>query len=372
MNLSENTKKKCRLLYLVGQLGPGGLERQLIYLLRTLDRDRYLPTVVVWNPNMQEAFFLPELTSLNIPWHTFPPNISKIGKLKAFRRLVNKNSPEVVHSYSSYTNFAAWYATLGSPIIPIGSIRGNFLSERKRSGKILGRICARWPRNQIFNSLAGKDNAERVSGYWKPKKIFFVRNGIDLTKFRPGPLPSGRPQLLSIGRLSSEKRWDRLLRTIAVVAKKGLEFDLYHAGDGPLRTELELQAKQLGLGDIIHFLGVRQDISELCGKSSFLIHTSDDEGCPNVVMEAMACGRAVVATDAGDVPYLVENGKTGFVVPRGDDSLLVESISKLICKYDLSCRMGEAGRIKAENEFGLTRLVSETLATYCSVGWEDF
>jgi len=142
-------------------------------------------------------------------------------------------------------------------------------------------------------------------------------------------------------------------------------------GDGPLRAELKLQAKQLGLCDTVHFLGVRRDINDLCEKSTFLVHTSDDEGCPNVVMEAMACGRAVVATDAGDVPHLVENGKTGFVVPRGNDSILVESISKLIARYDLSCRMGEAGRMKAEKEFGLDRLLLETLAVYRAAGWGE-
>ena len=172
MNTSKKTTKKCRLLYLVGQLGPGGLERQLVYLLQTIDRERYPPTVVVWNPNMQDAFFLRDLTSLNIPLHTFPNETSKIGKLGAFRRLVNEISPEVVHSYSFHTNFAAWYATLGSSVIPIGSIRQNFLSERKRSGRVLGRISARLPRSQICNSLAAKDTAEKSKGYWKPKSIF--------------------------------------------------------------------------------------------------------------------------------------------------------------------------------------------------------
>jgi glycosyltransferase involved in cell wall biosynthesis len=88
-------------------------------------------------------------------------------------------------------------------------------------------------------------------------------------------------------------------------------------------------------------------------------------------MEAMACGRAVVATDAGDVPELVEDGKTGFVVNRGDDAMLTDCMAALITNHALCRRMGEAGRAKAEREFGLDRLVSETLAAYRSMGWKD-
>ncbi len=88
-------------------------------------------------------------------------------------------------------------------------------------------------------------------------------------------------------------------------------------------------------------------------------------------MEAMACGRAVVATDAGDVPSLVEDGKTGFVVRRGDDAMLLEKVSTLINDRDLCRQMGQAGRTRAERDFGLDRMASETLATYRAVGWRD-
>jgi glycosyltransferase involved in cell wall biosynthesis len=87
-------------------------------------------------------------------------------------------------------------------------------------------------------------------------------------------------------------------------------------------------------------------------------------------MEAMACGRAVVATDAGDIPSLVDDGNTGFVVRRGDDEALVNRMLRLVSDRDLCRRMGEAGRSKAEREFGLNRLVEETLAAYQAAGWE--
>jgi glycosyltransferase involved in cell wall biosynthesis len=128
---------------------------------------------------------------------------------------------------------------------------------------------------------------------------------------------------------------------------------------------------ELNVDSVFHFLGPRKDIPPLLADSALLVHTAEEEGCPNVVMEAMACGRAVVATDAGEVPYLVEDRKTGFVVSRRDELMLAECIATLISDCELRRRMGEAGRAKAEREFGLDRLVSETFGVYRATGWKD-
>ena len=95
----------CRILYLVGQLTPGGLERQLCYLLQAMDRERYRPAVAVWN--FAEAdVYVPRIRALDVPLYAFP-NMPSAAKLRAFRRLVRHLAPEVVHSYTFFTNFAA-------------------------------------------------------------------------------------------------------------------------------------------------------------------------------------------------------------------------------------------------------------------------
>ena len=199
--------------------------------------------------------------------------------------------------------------------------------------------------------------------------IHVVRNGLDLNRFQTQPIPADRVSLLAVGRLYPGKRWDKLLRCISTLASRGLRFTVNLAGDGPLRAELEAEAKPLVMRGLLKFLGFRQDIPELLARSTFLVHTADAEGCPNVIMEAMATGRAVVATDSGDVPYLVEHGKTGLVVSRRDDSALVEAVERLIVDPVLCEKMGKAGRARSEQEFGLDRLVSETLNAYCVAGW---
>jgi glycosyltransferase involved in cell wall biosynthesis len=351
-------------------LGPGGLERQLYYLLKAMDRERYKPMVVAWNYR-ENDLYVPQIRDLGVQVFPISGAFSRVAKLLASRRLVRKLRPEVIHSYCFYTNVVAWWATLGYKAIGIGSIRGDFINERRRAGRILGRMSACLPVIQICNSLAAKNNAERFAWVFRPTRILPVRNGLDINLFTFHPLSQRKPLLLAVGRLYPEKRWDRLLECVALVAAKGLDFSVYLAGDGPLRAELESQARRLGVYGLVQFLGLRRDIPDLLKSSTFLVHTADGEGCPNVVMEAMACGRAVVATDAGDVPLLVEDGKTGFVVRRGEDAALVDRMIRLITDRELCRRMGEAGRAKAEQEFGLDRLVAETLGGYRNAGWKD-
>jgi glycosyltransferase involved in cell wall biosynthesis len=362
---------KCRILYIVGQLGAGGLERQIYYLLQNMDRSIYRPQVVVWNFNEEDLYVEP-IRELKIPIYSLSPARSRLTKLLSLRNLIRHLMPEVLHSYSFYTNFAAWWVTLGSNVIAVGSVRSDYTYDTTSCGALLGRLSARLPLAQIYNSFAGAEKARESRTLFVPEKIFVVRNGVDLDRFHNSPVATDGPaRVLGIGSLVSVKRWDRLLKVAVTLSHQGLNFLIQIAGTGPLGDSLERQAKDLGLADRVIFLGQVKDISTLLLNSTFLAHTSDIEGCPNVIMEAMASGRAVVATDTGDVSSLVDDGETGFVVRRGDEAKLVERLATLITNRKLCQRMGESGRAKAEREFGLSRLVRETLNAYRASGWNE-
>ena len=361
----------CRILYLVGQLRAGGLEHQLYCLLHAMDRERYQPCVVVWNYR-EDDLYLSRIRSLGVPLYGLTAADSKLGKMTKFRRLVRHLNPEVVHSYSFYTNFGAWWATRGTRAIAVGAVQSDFTRAKRESGPLLGSLSARWPRLQIFNSFTAAKNALASKSIFAPKRLCVVPNGVDLTRFHPVRLSeNGRPCIVGVGSLSSVKRWDRLLLAARALKDKRLDFFVRVIGDGPLREPLEKQARGLHLSDCVEFMGQVDDVPSFLAKGTFLAHTSDTEGRPNVVIEAMSCGRAVVAMDAGDIPSLVEDGKTGYVVSRGDNRGLVERMATLISDRELCQRMGEAGRAKAEREFGLDRLLSETFAVYRAGGWID-
>jgi glycosyltransferase involved in cell wall biosynthesis len=364
----------CRILYLLGQLRPGGQERQLYYLLQAMNRARYRPALAVWNYTTRDDLYVQEIRRLGVPLYACSDGVSMASKLAELRRLVIDLQPEIIHSYCFYMNVVAWCATRNTRAIPVGSIRQDFVGERWRlgglRGMIVGRLSARLPAFQIFNSWTAKMAAEECKDFFKPNHMYVVPNGVDTDKIDLCPAAQTRT-LLAVGRLEPEKRWDRLLRATANLAARNIDFSLRLAGDGPLLAELQFLARNLRLDGRVEFLGYRKDVFSLLKHSAFLIHTADAEGCPNVILEAMAAGRAAVATDAGDVPHLIENGVTGFVVPRGDEEELANCLAKLISNPELCCRMGQAARLKAKREFGLDRLVSSTLAAYRAAGWQE-
>jgi glycosyltransferase involved in cell wall biosynthesis len=362
---------KCRILYLVGELIPGGLERQLYFLLQGMDRKRYQPAVAVWNFS-EDDVYVPQIRDLGVPLYSLPRPVSPTAKLQNLRRLVKKLEPEIIHSYSFYLNFAAYWGAKATQAIALGSTRGDFVLDKQTNGFLLGKLSARWPRTQIFNSYAAADNARRSRSLFVPAISQVIRNGLDLQRFRNVPLSTnGKFSILGVGSLIPLKRWDCLLRAAWELRRRGFEFHMRIAGSGHLRESLERQIQEYGLVNSVSLLGHSDNIPELFSEATILAHTSQSEGCPNAVIEAMACGRAVVATDAGDVPFLVEEGRTGFVVPRGDQETLVARLAALIGNRALCKSMGEAARAKAEREFSLDRLVSETLAVYRGAGWTD-
>ena len=158
------------------------------------------------------------------------------------------------------------------------------------------------------------------------------------------------------------------MRAAAALRARGIDFVIQVAGDGWLREHLKQETRERSLTEHIEFIGYTDDIPLLLNNATFLVHTSDSEGYPNAVLEAMASGRAVVATGAGDIPYIVEHGTTGFVIPRDDEASLVSRMVTLIRNPDLCRRMGAAGRARVEEQFGLEHFVSGTLTAYQSLG----
>jgi glycosyltransferase involved in cell wall biosynthesis len=335
-----------------------------------MDRACYEPAVVVWNYREQDAYVQP-IRDLDVPLYAFPIAQSSAAKLVRFRGLLRALQPEVVHSYSFFLNFAAAWAVKGTRALAVGSIRSDFTWEKCGLNPWLGRVSGRWPRHQICNNLSAIENVRRAGRLFVPQRLSMVRNGIDLERFRTAPFPTvGRPCIVGVGSLLPVKRWDHVLAAALALKKRGFDFRVRIVGHGPLRGALQQQAEVLGIADSVQFTGYSDDIPGFLASATFLVHPSDSEGCPNAVMEAMACGRAVVAMDVGDVSLLVEDGKTGFVVPHEDDRALIDRMAVLLTNPGLCQRMGEAGRARAEREFGLDRLVTETLAAYRIAGWE--
>ena len=372
MLLRDNVggSSRCRIVYLIGELHRGGQERQLYYLLSGMDRATYDPAVVVWNCD-DDDFHVGRIRALGVPVHRIGGS-TRLGKLTAFRRLVADLDPDVVHSYSFHTNVAASWATAGTRSIAVGSIRSDFVWAKHGSGRLLGRLSARWPAFHVCNSFAAAAEVRRSSSRFAPRRCEVVPNGIDLVRFHPRPLEMhGPPRILGLGYFRPVKRWDRLLQASRDLwLHHGCDHHVTICGGGVAHASLQRLALLLDIADRVTFLDHVDDFTGPLAASTFVVLTSELEGCPNAVMEAMACGRAVIATDVGDVRRLVDDGRTGFVVPSGDHDALVDRLATLARDRERCAAMGHAARRKAETELSLERLVSRTLNAYRDAGWK--
>jgi glycosyltransferase involved in cell wall biosynthesis len=358
---------EARLLYVTGSLAVGGAERQLAWLLRTMDRDLWRPAVLALTGS-EEDRFARELRELGVPVRVLPPGTGRLGKLRAVRLLAR--GAEVVHAYAFYANILVHLATRGTPAIPIGCMRSELSRQYRLEPRPLFLACVRWPRWQIWNSWAAREEHRRLLGRPARPEIRVVTNRLDLSRFDPGTPPAaGPPLIVGIGRLHGVKRWDRLVRAAGELRRRGCCFRVRIAGGGPDGDALLALATREGVRDLVEFPGEIADVPGFLREAAIVAHTAESEGCPNAVMEGMAAGRPVVATAVGDVPRLVEEGVTGRVVPGEDTRALADALQSLLGDPGARERMGRAARARAEQQLGISSLVPETLGVYREAGW---
>ncbi|KMQ52620.1 glycosyl transferase family 1 [Chitinispirillum alkaliphilum] len=154
-----------------------------------------------------------------------------------------------------------------------------------------------------------------------------------------------------IGRLSDEKSIDILLEAMSIVGEYEPEAKLTVVGTGPLEESLKRYAEKIGVDKRVNFAGYRSNVFEALKEIDIFVLSSRTEGCPIVILEAMAAGVPVVATRVGGNPELVEDGRTGFLVPHSDPAAMAEAILKLTADSGKASRMGKEGRKVAFTKF---------------------
>ncbi len=202
-------------------------------------------------------------------------------------------------------------------------------------------------------------------------RVRVLHCGIDLEKFPPAttrttPI-SGPVRLLCVASLTDYKGHRHLLDALALLNNRGVDAACTLVGDGPLRRDLELHARDLGVADRTRFLGRRPSPevrAQLSSSDVFVLPSVQAssgfmEGIPVALMEAMAAGCPVIASDLSGIPELVEDGVTGILVPPGNAEALAEAIERLSRDPKLRARMTAAGREKVAASFDLHKNVAE-------------
>jgi glycosyltransferase involved in cell wall biosynthesis len=349
----------------------GGGEISLLCLLEGLDRTRWAPTVVVptEGPVASRCRALGFPVSV-IPWHSLRrPRLAALRSVDALQRLARSTNARLLHANGSRVMGYAGLAGRWSGLPVIWHVR---IADCDR---LLDRLLAPLAHAIIVNSQAVARRFE-----WTHHKVRCIHNGVDLVSITPRPaspflrislgLPEGVPVVASVGRFVAFKGYVYLLEAARLVHRVAPAVHWLLVGDGELRGELEGNCRRLGIEPQVHFTGWREDVCDLLALCDIFVLPSLGEPFGRVLIEAMAMKRAVVATDAGGVPEIVDDRVTGLLVPPADPAALADAITTLLSDPARARAMGEAGRARAETHFSLERHADQVMKLYTKVLWE--
>ncbi|MGW8122582.1 glycosyltransferase family 4 protein [Roseivirga echinicomitans] len=350
--------------FIVGELGKGGQERQLLYLLKELNNQGYYTALIIWNyePKMRAYLEQPGVHQTKV---LLLEKESRFVKLVKARKFLTSNCITSIQSFSFYLNFYVFLICLFKKLKPIGAIRNRLMMMYTSQSSLSFWLCSIFPRRKISNNrdyMRGFDSLI-VKCFYADTEIVFNHLNIDNFKYS-FPESYTIIRTASIGRLYPEKSIDTLILVIKELKQAGFNVKHQHAGGGPLLDSLQTLLQDNDLKDSFEFVGELEDIGSFLKDKHIVIHSSIFEGFPNVLMEAMACGKPIVSTDCGDARHLVQTRVNGFIVDVNDVDALVKSLITLIVNQKLMVSFSEAGRRLAEKNFNLTTLVDQTFQAY--------
>lgn len=361
--------KKLKVALLVGTLGQGGAEKQLVYMARALLQAGV--DVRVFSLTRGE-YYEPDLQSLGLQPQWIGHYSNPATRLLTFMTSLRDFRPHIIQSAHFYANL---YVSLISPIynaVSVGSIRNDVVVEME-SNPIWGKPLLKWCGSLIANSHLAVHNA--VLQGISPENIYHLPNIIDLEEFDKKNDEKEKVFIkhefalnivtVSVGRLVPEKRFDRYIDAFAIAHREEPALLGIIVGDGPEKANLQEMARQKGLSEEkFIFLGRRDDVPSILRKADIFMLTSDHEGFPNVLLEAMAAMLPVITTPAGDSGKIVQDGLTGNVVHYDDTNELANCLIRLARSKKLRQKMGQAGRERVEQVYGADELTDNILSIY--------
>lgn len=331
-----------RIALVIGQMTRGGAEGQLAQLVRQLPRTRFEPFVYCLSAQTEPVGSEIAATGAVM-------RVVTGGALQRARRLaqhLDADRIDVVHSWLYLANAVAGLAHLARPSRPLITAARN-CKVQGRVSQVANMLAFRMSRAIVVNS---RDVATYITRHYAAPRarVRVIYNGIDVERFHPGVGGDEVGPIVTIGRLVEQKNHQLFLHAAAALSTEFPRARFVIIGDGPRRAALEQQARQLGIAERVRFVGERGDIDAVLRAASLFWLTSRWEGMPNVVLEAMASGVPVIATDVGGTRELIDSGSDGFVVPANDAGAFVRHSHELLRDAGAWRRCATAARARAE------------------------
>jgi glycosyltransferase involved in cell wall biosynthesis len=362
-----------KIVYLVTRADPiGGAQIHVRDLAVAVQAQGHSPTVVISG----EGPFVADLRARGIPVIILDHLVGPMRPLQDLQALgevlstLRKLQPDLLTAHGAKVGILGRLASrrLGVPLVVTvhgwacapGTPRVQAAVSRGLE-RLIGSLATRIITVSEFDRRFG------LEAHLAPEnRLVTVHNGMpDVApglRAEPGRSP---PRLIMVGRFEPQKDHNTLLHALGGLRSQAWELDL--VGDGPLRQGMEALAASLGIRERVRFLGQRTDVDQLLAQAQIGVLVSKWEGFPLSILEAMRAGLPVVASRVGGVDEAVQDGRTGFVVPREDVGELRERLARVLQSPELRLQLGASGRERYEQQFTLEHMVARTLAVYREV-----
>lgn len=376
--------RKIRVAHVITRLCEGGAQENTFRTVQFANKDRFQVDLISGPAAGQEGSLEPAVSAANIEILHVPPlvrEIAPIKDLRAMRTLTNlfrENEYDLVHTHTSKAGFLGRWAArrAGTPIVvhtPHGNIfDGYFPSWLTWAFVRLERRAAMWT-DRIVELTEGGIDDYLNRGIGQRDQYTAIFSGIDLSYYED--LGSARRRVRKslgvgpedvliggVGRLEPVKGFTYFIAASEIVAKAAPNCRFVLAGQGALDGELKAQAAPLG--DRFRFLGQRGDVPELMAALDILVVPSLNEGMGRVILEAGAARTPVVAAAVGGIPEVVEDSKTGVLIPPHSPGPMAEVLIALAREPERVARMGADARAHIVPRFGQERMVMRIESLY--------
>jgi len=345
---------------------PGGSETILAYIAKNLNPERYRSLVCV----IASGWLTEHLDKIGVRYvivdnkRPYDPKF-----LFELTRLIRTEKIDLVHAHEFVTDFYGSVAARLTGRKAVGMIHGKGYFTDKPSRRLAFKFAVGSCNRMIAVSHDLKEYLAHELTIGNKDRIQVIHNGIDLDKYVVGRADANLKAQLGIpadafvagtvGSLHEVKGLHYLLEAARQVACAHPNFRLLVTGKGPLEDDLKKAAAELGISDKVEFLGFRDDVPEILKLLDVYLCSSISEGLSLSILEAMAVGKAVVATNVGGNPELIVHGQNGYLVPSCDSPALAEKIISLIGDNNLRESFGKAGREIADRNFSLRAMVAK-------------
>jgi glycosyltransferase involved in cell wall biosynthesis len=353
---------QTRVALVIGQLGYGGAEGQLAQLAFGLAGGPLSPIVYCLSDRMQPHGTWLQKQGIRVRQLG---GRSDAARTVVLTRWLRADEPALVHSFLYIANRYSFLATRFAGTRTLVTSARNCKRDPRLVHWLLDRAAFRASSAIVCNSETVAHYIARV--YGAPlERATIVYNGVDLNRFRPppSPRPAQPPTIGTVGRVTTQKNPELFLTAAATLLRRrpGCRFTVLGDGDGlPAARQT---AAEMRIADAVTFPGARLDVAEtLRGLDVFWL-TSSWEGTPNALLEAMASGVPVVATDVGACREVIEDGVTGFLVAPDDPDGFARSTEALLADPGLAARMAARARERVATRFSLEQMVRATSDLY--------